>query len=130
MALIERGYPVPGTGGELARAFRRLYRSKGENVSCLNVIAWAYSAEMYLSHFLCGVPVSMMRAEQYAVRESYGTVLLDCSDYDLLYEYLAGAADAVGVCLHLPDASGFLHETWVDRQMILDMLDFCRDGIG
>ncbi len=130
MAVVEKGYSIPGTGGEFARALRDLYKSKGLAVPSGDVIAWACSGELFLSHFLCGVPMGLMRSQQYGIRECHGTIRLDCSDYDQLYSLIAGSPDAVGACMHLPDADGALHEAWVDRQLILDMFDFCRDGIG
>lgn len=130
MAVVYREYAVPGTGGELAAALSELFRRKCSGFSRQEVIAWACIGELYLAHFLSDVPLEMMRAQQYDIREYHPAIPLDCADYDSLYEILAGSADAVGVCMHLPDSTGYLHETWVDRQLIYDMLDFCRDGIG
>lgn len=130
MAVIFNAYPQPGCGGELACALTKLYARKGIAVSRADVIAWSCCGELYLSHLLCGLSLMDMRAGQYAAKEEHGSILLDCSDYDVLYSFLAGSADAVGVCLHLPDAEGNLHETWVERQLVLEMFDFCRDGIG
>lgn len=130
MAVIEYGYSIPGYGGEFAAALRELYRLKNISVEPAAVIAWAYCGELYLAHFLCGLSSARMRSEQYAAKEWHGNINMECSDYDELYCLLAGCADAVGVCLHLPDEGGGLHETWVERQLILDMFDFCRDGIG
>ena len=127
---MEDGYKMPGSGGELAAALIKLYRHKGKAVDVAAVISWAYAGELYLAVSLNGYPVRQMRAEQCAVREVYGNIDLGCQDYDLLYSILAGSSDAVGVCIHIPDVSGALHDTWVERQMIYDMFDFCRDGMG
>ena len=130
MAVIEKGYSVPGSGGELASALYRFYRERESKVAVQDIIAWSYCGELYLAHLLCDYPLGRMRSEQYSVKEWHGGIVLDCSDYDRLYAILAGCQDAVGVCLHLPDENGTLHEAWVERQLIYDMLDFCRDGIG
>lgn len=130
MAVVHRTYPIPGSGGELASAICELFRRKNACVSRADIIAWAATGELYLASFLCGLPVRMMRAEQYAIREYHVPMNIDCSDYNLLYELLAGSENAVGVCLHLPDSDGVLHDTWVGRQLIFDMFDFCRDAIG
>lgn len=127
---IDNGYKVPGNGGELAGALTCMYRHKGMDVDRSDVIAWAYAGELYLAASLNDYPVQQMRAEQYAVREFHGAIDLNCQDYDLLYSLLAGSSDAVGVCIHIPDVYGALHDTWVERQLIYDMFDFCRDGIG
>lgn len=127
---VDKGYAVPGSGGELASALMRLYRHKGETVDVSAVIAWAYAGELYLAVNINDYPLSQMRAEQYAVRESHGTIDLNCQDYDLLYSFLAGSTDAVGVCIHVPDETGAMHDSWVDRKLIFEMFDFCRDGIG
>lgn len=130
MSVVHREYAVPGTGGELAAALSELFRRRRKEATCQDLVAWARVGELYLAHFLSDVPLEMMRTEQYSIREYHSAVPLDCADYDTLYEILAGNVDAVGVCLHLPDSGGCLHETWVDRQLVYDMMDFCRDGIG
>ncbi|MCQ2073804.1 MAG: hypothetical protein MJY77_01255 [Bacteroidaceae bacterium] len=127
---IDREYTIPGSGGELASALMRMYGQKGLDVGRSDVIAWGYAGELYIAVCLNDYPVQQMREEQYAVREAHGVIDLDCRDYDLLYSLLAGSSDAVGVCIHIPDVSGALHDTWVERQLIYDMFDFCRDGIG
>lgn len=127
---VENEYKVPGSGGELAAALIKFYCHKGRAVDVVAVVAWAYTGELYLAVSLNDYPVQQMRAEQYAVREAYGNIDLGCQDYDLLYSILAGSSDAGGVCIHVPDVSGVLHDTWIDRQLIYDMFDFCRDGIG
>ena len=87
MAVVHRTYPIPGSGGELASAICELFRRKNACVSRADIIAWAATGELYLASFLCGLPVRMMRAEQYAIREYHVPMNIDCSDYNLLYEY-------------------------------------------
>lgn len=130
MAVVGCGYSVPGSGGEIATALRELCRRRHYDLSATDIIAWNCIAELYLAHLVCGVSERTMRVGQYAAREDHRSFPVGCEDYDMLYSLLAGSADAVGVCLHLPDSDGFLHEAWVDRQMVFDMFDFCRDGIG
>lgn len=130
MAVICRKYAEPGSGGEIAAALHRFFMRKQLCVPSVDIVAWARIGELYLSHFLSDVSPDAMRSEQYAIRDFHSALPLGCSDYDILYELLAGSVDAVGVCLHLPDSNGALHETWVDRQLVYEMFDFCRDGLG
>lgn len=127
---VSRFLSESARSGEFASALCSLYKDKGVQASRAAVIAWAWSGELFLAHVMNGLPIDIMRSEQAAAREAHGWIVLDCKDYDRLYTGMAGSADAVGVTMHLPDEMGALHETWVDRELILEMFDFCRDGIG
>lgn len=130
MANIEKCFNAYGRSGEFYKALAGLYRIRGINVTANRILAWAYSGELYLSYCLCGLDSAVMRAQQYEIREIHGPIILGCEDYATLYRLIAGTEDAVGAVMHIQDADGTLHETWVDRQLVIDMFDFCRDGIG
>lgn len=93
-------------------------------------MAWAWSGELFLAHVLNGFSIEKMRREQAAARDAHGWIVLDCKDYDRLYALLTGSGDTLGTTLHLPDEKGAFHEMWVDKELIMEMFDFCRDGIG
>jgi 3-dehydroquinate synthase len=88
--------------------------------------AWGLTGAAYLGFALCGLPSKELRVIQYRTREHFGPIILDCKWYDeLKKECLKGEKD-IGTTLPGPDGS--LCRCTVTEELILEMLDFCREG--
>lgn len=88
--------------------------------------AWGLTGASYLGFVLCGLPISELRSIQYRTREQHGAVILDCKWYDRLKAECLDGRESADVLLPGPD--GKLCQCSVTGELILEMLDFCREG--
>ena len=88
--------------------------------------AWGLTGASYLAFALCGLPQSEVRRIQYATRDRFGPVILDCKWYDALKAECLNGQESVETLLPGPD--GALNPCTVTQDLFLEMLDFCREG--
>lgn len=88
--------------------------------------AWGSVGAAYLGFALCGLPSTELRALQYGTRSEFGPVILDCRWYDALKK--ACLKDQKSIQALLPGPDDTLHECTVTQDLLLEMLDFCREG--
>lgn len=114
-----------------AEALASVYVCKGIKALSGETDAWGRAAVLYLAHVLRGYPLRAMRGFVSDVKEEYGTVRYGCNDYDAIISFLSenSEPDAQGAVLALPDASGSECMIAVSRDLLVEALDFLRDGI-
>lgn len=88
--------------------------------------SWADVGAAYLGFALCGLPATHLRKLQYDARTHYGPVILDCKWYDHLTQVCLDGLQSLPTLLPGPDDT--LVECHVDKELFLEMLDFCREG--
>ncbi len=110
----------------LGRALLTAAAENGAACSADGCMAWGRTGAMYLAHVLCGLPVSTLRQQQYATREEYGPIVMDCRWYDRMCDICLDGGGGCTVRLTGPD--GHLHDCLLARALFLEMLDFCREG--
>ena len=88
--------------------------------------AWAQVGAAYLGFALCSLPSTELRTLQYGTRSEFGPVILDCRWYDTLKK--ACLRDQKSIQAILPGHDNTLHECTVTEDLLLEMLDFCREG--
>lgn len=118
-------------GHTLGHAIESLLLDKGTPVAHGYAIAWGMIGELYLSHVVSGLPVYYLRQAAHLLRELYGPCPITCSDYDTLYSYMQhdkkNISDAILFVL-LSAPGSVLYDNEVPRELILESLDFIREG--
>lgn len=110
----------------LAHALCQVASEHGLSYGRDEALAWGETGASYLSYVLCSLPSTAVRTLQYAARDSYGPILLDCKWYNRLTELCMDGKDSETVLI--PSANGENATTTMSKQLFLEMLDFCREG--
>ena len=110
----------------LEHAFSSVASAHGQEYPDGGAAAWSTVGAYYLGFALCGLSSSDLRNVQYAAREQFGPVILDCKWYDSLKEECLNGNDSADALLPGPD--GTLCTCTVSGDLFLEMLDFCREG--
>ena len=110
----------------LEDAFRKVASEHGQHYAEDAARSWAEVGAAYLGFALCSLPSTVLRRVQYATKEQYGTVILNCKWYDSLKEICLEGNNTIEALLPGPD--GILCRCSVTEDLFLEMLDFCREG--
>lgn len=110
----------------LGHALYETATKNGAECTLENCLSWGKTGAMYLAHVLCAVPVDALRSQQYYTREEFGPMTMDCRWYDTMCDICLNGNSLAAVSLIGPD--GLPHECDLDKELFLEMLDFCREG--
>lgn len=88
--------------------------------------AWAATGSAYIGFVLCDYPLNQLRQIQYRTREEYGPIIMDCKWYDMIKQFCL--MDKNNISALVPSQEKALKETVISGEMIIEMLDFCREG--
>jgi hypothetical protein len=110
----------------LGQAFDEVAQEHGRHYPQGGADAWGEVGAAYLGFALCGLTSARLRSLQYDARELYGSVILDCKWYDSLVSKCLNAQEPVTAYVTGPDDQ--LCPCKLDRNLFLEMLDFCREG--
>ena len=97
-------------------------------------VAWGMICELYLSAVRMHFPHDVLQQALTFVRENYGTFLIDCKEYDRLYDYMTHdkknlSAGQVNFTL-LSDVGDIHIDQIASKDEIFEALDFYRDSMG
>lgn len=96
-------------------------------------VAWGLACELYLSVVKAGFPQDMMRQTVQFVQRYYGTMGIQCNEYDRLLDYMKHDKKNVGgvinfTLLHAP--GDILLDQTATQEEIFEMFDFFRESLG
>ena len=110
----------------LENAFREVAAKHNQYYADGAARSWAQVGASYLGFALCGLPSTELRGVQYLTKEQYGPVILNCKWYDALKATCLDGKESLQTLLPGPD--GTLCRCYVTEDLLLEMLDFCREG--
>lgn len=94
-------------------------------------VAWGLICELYLSVVKCDFPKDMLRQTVQFIKQNYGDPLLDCKQYERLYELMKHDKKNEGDCINFTLLGG-IGDIRINQQAskeeIFEMLDFLREG--
>ena len=95
-------------------------------------MAWGLLCELYLSTKLAGFPRERFYPTLQFIKENYGSMALDCREYDNLYELMThdkkNVAGRINFTL-LADIGEIRINQQVSKDDIFEALDFYREGV-
>jgi 3-dehydroquinate synthase len=97
-----------------------------------HAVAAGIIGELYLSCKMCDMPVEIVRQTTNFMKEYYPPFFFHCDDYDTIYEFMTHDKKNEGgqiLFSLLGDVGDIRIHQKVDREMILDALDFYRENI-
>ena len=96
-------------------------------------VAWGLVCELYLSCKHTGFPKDKLRQTIEFVKNNYGVFTFDCKSYDRLYELMThdkkNTSGHINFTL-LKNVGDILINQTMEKEDILDMLDFYRESMG
>lgn len=110
----------------LADALQKVAAEHGQSFNKDAALAWGKTGACYLSYVLCSLPSTAVRNCQYAARDSYGPIMLDCKWYERLTELCMNGNE--NTLVSIPSAQNGTTVQCISRELFLEMLDFCREG--
>lgn len=94
-------------------------------------VAWGLVCELYLSAKYQGFPKDKLQQTLRFIRETYGTFLFDCKDYDRLYEFMThdkkNEAGIINFTL-MGEIGDIRINQKATKEEIMDMLEFFRES--
>lgn len=121
-------------GHTVGHAFESLALAEGRTVLHGYAVAWGLICELYLSAMRMNFPHDVLQQTLTFVKESYGTFLIDCKEYERLYDYMTHdkknlSAGQVNFTL-LADIGDIRINQTASKKEIFEALDFYRDSMG
>ena len=110
----------------LGQAFDEVAQVHGLHYPQGGADAWGEVGAAYLGFVRCGLSSARLRSLQYDARELYGPVIMDCKWYDSLVSECLETKPSVTA--YVPGPDDRLCPCNIDRDLFLEMLDFCREG--
>lgn len=110
----------------VADALEQTARSHGSGYAPGAAAAWGLTAASYIGFALCGFPATRLRSIQYDTKQKYGPIIMDCKWYNVMKDICLNGGDSVTA--GLPSREERIEETTVTGEMLLEALDFCREG--
>lgn len=95
-------------------------------------VAWGIICELYLCTIKTNFPTDKMRQTVSFIRQHYGTLSLDCNDYEQLYEFMTHDKKNTGSFVNftlLGEIGDIRLNQTATREEIYEALDFFRDGM-
>ncbi len=120
-------------GHTAGHAFESLALEKGLPVLHGYAVAWGLVCELYLSVRGAGFPKQKLQQTLNFVRETYGTFVFDCTDYETLYAFMTHDKKNEGTGVNftlLAEVGNIRINQIAAKEEIFDMLDFYRDCMG
>ena len=94
-------------------------------------VAWGLICELYLSAVKTDFPKDKLRQTVQFIRQNYGEAVIDCKQYDRLYEFMTHDKKNQGGIINFTLLGG-IGDIRINQQAskdeILEMLDFLREG--
>ncbi|WP_071147127.1 3-dehydroquinate synthase [Bacteroides ihuae] len=120
-------------GHTVGHAFESLALAEDRHVLHGYAVAWGIVCELYLSHIKAGFPKDKMRQTIQFIKENYGTFIIDCNNYDRLYEYMQhdkkNTAGVINFTLLKEIGNVSINQT-ANKNEIFEMFDFYRECMG
>ena len=120
-------------GHTVGHAFESLSLQTGHPVLHGYAVAWGMVCELYLSYQAAGFPKDKMWQTLQFIKEHYGSLHFDCTQYNRLYELMThdkkNTEGNVNFTL-LSDIGDIQLNRTADQKAISELLDFYRDFMG
>ena len=121
-------------GHTIGHAFESLAMAENRTVLHGYAVAWGLICELYMSAVRTGFPHDVLQQALTFIRENYGTFLIDCKEYDRLYDYMTHdkkniSAGQVNFTLLGGIGDIRINQTATKKE-IFEALDFYRDSMG
>ena len=120
-------------GHTVGHAFESLALAEDRHVLHGYAVAWGIVCELYLSHIKADFPKDKMRQTIQFIKENYGTFIIDCNNYDRLYEYMQhdkkNTAGIINFTLLKEIGDVSINQT-ANKDEIFEMFDFYRECMG
>lgn len=120
-------------GHTIGHAYESLSFKKNSPLLHGHAVAAGIVSELYLSYKQCGFPMDRLSQVVYYIKEYYPAFVFDCKDYDVLYELMThdkkNEAGIINFTL-LSQVGEVQINQQVDREKILESLDFYRESFG
>ena len=94
-------------------------------------VAWGLVCELYLSVVKCNFPKNKLHQTVQFIKENYGDPILDCKQYERLYEFMTHDKKNEGGVINftlLGDIGDIRINQQATKEEIFEMLDFLREG--
>ncbi|MBR6285624.1 MAG: 3-dehydroquinate synthase [Bacteroidaceae bacterium] len=118
-------------GHTVGHAFESMALAKGEPRLHGYAVAWGMVCELYLSTVKTGFPKDKLRQTISYIKENYGTFVIDCNDYERLYELMThdkkNTSGIINFTL-LGEVGDIRINQTATKEEIFDMLDFYREN--
>ena len=118
-------------GHTAGHAFESLALAEGRTVLHGYAVAWGLVCELYLSVVKCQFPQSLLRQVLNFVKEHYGQFVINCKEYDQLYDYMThdkkNTAGTINFTLLANIGDIRINQTST-KDEIFEMLDFFREN--
>jgi len=119
-------------GHTVGHAFESLALEEDRHILHGYAVAWGLICELYLSHVVCGLPIELLRSVGNYVTTHYGRFEFTCNHTDRLLELMMHDKKNKGGIINFTLLSGIgtveINQT-VDKSLIIEMLDFYREGL-
>ena len=121
-------------GHTVGHAFESLALAENRTVLHGYAVAWGLVCELYLSAVRMGFPHVVLQQALTFIRDNYGTFVIDCKEYDRLYEFMTHdkknlSAGQVNFTL-LADIGDIRINQTATKEEVFAALDFYRDSMG
>lgn len=120
-------------GHTIGHAFESLSFRKNAHLLHGHAVAVGLISELYLSHKMCGFPLDVLSKTVYYIKEYYRPFAFDCKDYEALYELMQHDKKNESGIINFTLLSGVgevqINQS-VDKEIILESLDFYRESLG
>ena len=117
-------------GHTAGHALESLALEQGKPVLHGYAVAWGLICELYLSVVKCDFPKDRLRQTVQFIKQNYGDPLLDCKQYDRLFEFMKhdkkNEAGIINFTL-LADIGDIRINQQATKEEIFEMLDFLRE---
>ncbi len=118
-------------GHTAGHALESMALEKGRPVLHGYAVAWGLICELYLSVVKCDFPKDQLRQTVQFIKLHYGDPLLDCKQYERLYEFMKHDKKNEGDSINFT-LLGSIGDIRINQQAtkdeIFEMLDFLREG--
>lgn len=118
-------------GHTVGHAFESFLMQKATPVLHGDAVAWGLAVELFISAATLNFPTDKMRRTVRFITDHYGRPSITCDDYDVLFDLmLHDKKNTAGrINFTLLSSPGEIHiDQHVDRDLILDALDFLRES--
>ena len=120
-------------GHTVGHALESLALEENRTVLHGYAVAWGLVSELYLSAKRTNFPKDKLQQTIQFIRETYGTFVFDCKEYDRLFDFMAhdkkNEAGIINFTL-LGDIGDIRINQSANKEEIADMLDFYRESMG
>lgn len=120
-------------GHTIGHAIESLSFKRGTPLLHGHAVAIGIISELYISHKVCGFPTNNLSQVVCYIKEYYPAFHFDCKEYDALYEYMTHDKKNEGGIINftlLSKVGEVQINKSVDKELILESLDFYRESFG